>query len=746
MSNTITQEQNYNYIHIPGAIQPHGVLIAFSSSLEILQISDNIEIFLNQKPKDLLNKPLSRLFNALEIQALQKILTSIEHSSSKQVFLKLKLNILKQQKYFNATVHKSDTSFILELEPISSQVEISALNFHLVMGDVVSEIKQTSNLSDFLNLVVLKVKKITEFNRVMAYKFDSSGAGSVIAEAKDEELITYLGLHYPESDIPEPARKLYKICSLRYIPNINAQYSSIIPRHNPQNSQPLDLSNAILRSIDNCCVEYHQNMGVSGLLVIPLIHDQKLWGLISCHNLSPKYLTPEVRATCTFVGQIVSLELGNKIITEELDYKNKLKSLQSQFVASISCADNFIDALIHPQPRLLDVVNATGCAVCLDDEITLVGATPGLEEVRQLIEWSQNTIDDDLFSTNSLPKIYPNAEHFKDFASGLLVLRISRVRHYYILWFRPELIQTVNWAGAPKALYQVDSHGNLKVSPRKSFESWKEIVRLTASAWLQCELDSAIDLRNAIVGIVLNKADELAKINLELQRSNQELDSFAYAASHDLKEPLRGIHNYSNILIEDYAHLFDAEGLEYLDTLITLTQRMDTLINVLLRLSQLGQTELRTQFVDLNNLLNDLIELFRASRQEENFDIHISQQLPVIECDPVLVNELFTNLISNAFKYNEQSHKCVEIGYQEGEVQQNGTSSPIFYVRDNGIGIQPHHKEIIFRLFKRLHSREKYGGGTGAGLAIAKKIVERHGGKIWVESTYGHGSTFLFIL
>jgi light-regulated signal transduction histidine kinase (bacteriophytochrome) len=244
----------------------------------------------------------------------------------------------------------------------------------------------------------------------------------------------------------------------------------------------------------------------------------------------------------------------------------------------------------------------------------------------------------------------------------------------------------------------------------------------------------------------LNKADELAKINLELQRSNQELDSFAYAASHDLKEPLRGIHNYSNILIEDYAHLLDAEGLEYLTTLVTLTQRMDTLIDVLLRLSQLGQTELRKQFVDLNDLLVKVIEMFRASRQGENFDIRILKQLPVIECDPVLVSELFTNLISNAFKYNEQSEKWVEIGYFDGEVDKNDTKSPVFYVRDNGIGIQPHHQEIIFRLFKRLHPRDKYGGGTGAGLAIAKKIVQRHGGRIWVESTYGLGSTFLFII
>ena len=746
MTSKIFQEPNYNHIHIPGSIQPHGVLIALSLSLSILQVSENVEEYLNVRPENLLNQPLSTLFGAEYIQALQNLLTSTSQTPTSFNFLKVTLNTANGEKYFDATIHKNETTIILELEPTFTKTEMSFLNFRSLIGDVVSQIQRTSKLSDFLNLVVSKLRNLTQFERVMTYRFDESGAGSVVAEAKHQELISYLGLHYPESDIPEPARRLYKRCSLRYIPNLNAQQSNLIPRNNPHTSQPLDLSNAILRSIDNCCIEYHQNMGVSALFVIPLIYDQKLWGLITCHNSNPKYLTSEVRTACAFLGQIVSLELGNKIVTEEFDYRNKLKLLQSQFIATISSADNFIDALIHPQLRLLDIVSANGCAVCLDDEITLIGATPSLEDVQKLIEWCQNTIDEDLFSTDSLPKIYPDAEAFKDFASGLLVLRISRIRRYYILWFRPEVIQTVNWAGAPNALYEFTADGSLKLSPRKSFEVWKGIVRLTSLPWMQCELDSAIDLRNAMVGIVLNKTDELAKINLELQRSNQELDSFAYVASHDLKEPLRGIHNYSNILIEDYAHLFDAEGLDYLNTLVTLTQRMDTLIDVLLRLSQLGQAELRKQFVDLNDLLNNIIEMFRASRPKDNFEIRIPQHLPVIECDPILINELFTNLISNAFKYNEQPHKWVEIGYLEGQIQKNDTPSPVFYVRDNGIGIQPHHQEIIFRLFKRLHPREKYGGGTGAGLAIAKKIVQRHGGKIWVESNYGHGSTFLFIL
>ena len=124
--------------------------------------------------------------------------------------------------------------------------------------------------------------------------------------------------------------------------------------------------------------------------------------------------------------------------------------------------------------------------------------------------------------------------------------------------------------------------------------------------------------------------------------------------------------------------------------------------------------------------------------------------LPEINCDRTQVNELFTNLISNSIKYNQNEAKVVEIGYLDAtdckSTPQAEAKSTIFYVRDNGIGIRDRHLDSIFRIFKRLHAQKKYGGGTGAGLTIAKKIVERHGGEIWVESVYQEGSTFYFTL
>ncbi|WP_348249944.1 ATP-binding protein [Leptolyngbya sp. GB1-A1] len=432
----------------------------------------------------------------------------------------------------------------------------------------------------------------------------------------------------------------------------------------------------------------------------------------------------------------------------------------------MSQANDLKQALINPAPRLLDLVNAEGVAVCLEDEITLVGTTPTLEQVRALLQWAEMQLprfNAPLFHTDSLPKLYAAAEPFKDSASGVLLLQISQVRRYTIIWFRQEVLQTVNWAGDPNAALNVAENGSITLSPRKSFERWQEVVRFTSLPWKTCELENALDLRSAIVGVVLKKADELAKVNRELENSIRELDSFAYAASHDLKEPLRGIHNYSNLLLKGYSDILDESGKARLRTLTRLTRRMESLIDALLKFSRLGQTELYLQPTDLNSILHQVIEELRLSHPDLQTEFRIPRPLPTFHCDSILIQEVLMNLVSNAVKYNDKPHQWVEIGFIEADRTQKIINKTLFspsphpltssfphpltfYVRDNGIGIRDRHLNSVFRLFKRLHEQHLYGGGTGAGLTIAKKIIERHGGQIWIESCYGEGSTFYFTL
>jgi signal transduction histidine kinase len=235
---------------------------------------------------------------------------------------------------------------------------------------------------------------------------------------------------------------------------------------------------------------------------------------------------------------------------------------------------------------------------------------------------------------------------------------------------------------------------------------------------------------------------ELEERNRELHRSNQDLDDFAYIASHDLKEPLRGIHNYAVFLLEDYGERFDEEGKAKLETLTRLSRRMETLIDSLLHFSRLGRVDLAIDDVDLNEVVAEVVDSLGIHLRESGVEVRVPRPLPVVRCDRVRVRELLYNLVVNAAKYNDKAEKWIEIGYSEGAAG----GPPALCVRDNGIGIQEKHFEAIFRIFKRLHGRDKFGGGTGAGLTIVKKIVERHRGRIWIESTYGQGTAVYFTL
>ena len=244
---------------------------------------------------------------------------------------------------------------------------------------------------------------------------------------------------------------------------------------------------------------------------------------------------------------------------------------------------------------------------------------------------------------------------------------------------------------------------------------------------------------------------ELERKNLDLEASNRELDDFAYVASHDLKEPLRGIHNYAGFLLEDYSEQLDDAGRDKLQTLMRLTGRMESLIDTLLHYSRVGRVDLAVKNVNLSEVVADLLDSLRPALAEAGADVRVVTELPTVRADRARVDEVFRDLVVNGVKYNESATPTVEIGALPPGTAAGGDSppaeaGPIFFVRDNGIGIPARHQRVIFDIFKRLHGRDAYGGGTGAGLTIVKKVVERHGGRIWLESAPGEGTTFYFTL
>ena len=232
----------------------------------------------------------------------------------------------------------------------------------------------------------------------------------------------------------------------------------------------------------------------------------------------------------------------------------------------------------------------------------------------------------------------------------------------------------------------------------------------------------------------------LEKANKALLQSNQELDDFAYIASHDLKEPLRGISHYASFLLEDYHDKLDDEGKMQLNTLKMLSMRMEDLLDDLLSYSRASRIDFVYQYSKLQEIIENRLQLLATFLKENNAEVIFKSTLPSLVCDKACIGEVFQNLIVNAVKYNQNDKKLVYLDFMEEN------DRFVFSIEDNGIGIPEEQLHTIFKIFKRLHARNEYGGGTGLGLTMAKKIIERSGGEIWVISKIGQGSTFYFSL
>jgi light-regulated signal transduction histidine kinase (bacteriophytochrome) len=239
------------------------------------------------------------------------------------------------------------------------------------------------------------------------------------------------------------------------------------------------------------------------------------------------------------------------------------------------------------------------------------------------------------------------------------------------------------------------------------------------------------------------QADQLQLSNLELERRNRELDDLAHIASHDLKEPLRAISNHANFLLEDFGHQLGEDGQHRLQRLIELSRRMTVLIGTLFRYSSLSRIEPAEELVDLSGMIAEIEAHLADMLQARNGRI-VAAELPTVMGDRALISVVFQNLIGNAMKYNDAPEKRVRIGCVSPEAAADGFVT--LYVSDNGIGIAPQFHDEIFRIFKRLNSEKAYGEGTGAGLSFVKKIVEHQGGRIWLESRPGSGTTFYLTL
>lgn len=711
-------------IHIPGFIQSHGYLVIINKDNNIIYCSKNF-IELTGKDQDhLLGSSVTSLNSMLGKNEEDKFITSlISLAWQGRDFKPLNpyLVIIHDKKY-NMIISLSEDYYLLDFEPEESDLFTDPSN---TVGASLSQMLADKNLEAILENSVAQIKNIICYDRVMIYKFHKDGHGEVVAEDKNTELEPWLGPHYPASDIPEQARKLYIQNYTRLINNV---FEDTIPLISKLDI-PADLSNSTLRAVSPVHIQYLKNMNVISSFSVSIIVEDQLWGLIACHNYSPRYINFRQRETAKLIGQVLSSCIGLRT-QEKLQKENmKIQNAVMDITKSLN-GENISDFMFHCSTVFMEAFKASGIAFLFEGEIKTIGNVPSSSSLLKITELINNSSEDKIiFSENIL-----NITTYKEKANyaGFMGIRLTENIKDCLIIFRPEITQTVLWAGDPTKLIQFDNHGNPFISPRNSFEKWSEEVKGKSEPWSPAEQMALTEIRDEINFAVGRKTAELRILNEKLRDAYAELDSFAHTISHDLKIPLTTIKAFGELIIRKSSE-DDVKAMS--SKIVDNSNRLHLMIKTVLEYSKVGQKDVSKVTIDMTALINDIAEQLKLNSKNSNLELIINNT-PDIEGDPILIFQVFLNIIENAVKY---SHKIeLPIVSVEGITDSNET---VYIIKDNGIGMDKDQLAGIFGLFNRVGKTDEYEG-SGIGLATVKKIITRHGAQIKVDSEEGVGSIF----
>ncbi|MCZ7853353.1 ATP-binding protein [Agrobacterium salinitolerans] len=710
-------------IHIPGAIQEHGALLVLSArEFSVVQTSDNFADYIGGAV------PIGAVASEVALPFLAAL--SAWYSSEESIF-----RYVWAEKKLDVSAHRSGPLIIVEVEKTREGESAERLMGELTR--LAQYLNSAPSLEDALFRTAQLVSAISEYDRTLIYDFGPDWSGHVVAEAGSGALPSYLGLRFPAGDIPPQARQLYTINRLRMIPDANYRPVPVRPQVNAETGAVLDMSFSQLRSVSPVHLEYMRNMGTAASMSVSIIVNGALWGLIACHHATPHAVSLAVREACDFAAQLLSMRIAMEQSSQDASRRVELGHVQARLLKRMATAEKWVDGLIagdDEREDLLKQVGADGAALILGDKYELVGKTPSRQQVEELVLWLGEQDVTDVLATDNLAGDYPAASAYASAASGIIAMRVSELYGSWLIWFRPEVIKTVRWGGDPHKTVQESG----RIHPRKSFEIWKEQLRGTASAWSEPELAAARELRSAIIGIVLRKAEEMADLTRELQRTNKELEAFSYSVSHDLRAPFRHIVGFAQLLRER-SNALDEKSLHYLQMISEAALGAGRLVDDLLNFSQLGRTQIAMKPVDMQKVVSEVRRSLDPAVADRQIEWRIGK-LPVIFGDPTLLRQVWYNLIENAIKYSSREPiSIISISAVEGE------DDVTYSVEDNGVGFDMAYYGKLFGVFQRLQRVEDFEG-TGIGLALVRRIVERHHGSVGAEGTVGEGATFSFRL
>jgi light-regulated signal transduction histidine kinase (bacteriophytochrome) len=718
-------------IRTPGSIQPHGFLLALSPQLEVLQVSDNLAGFTGIAPEKALGLPLAGVIGERSALLLEPGLRGGQLRERPAYIATVGL----EAEQFDVLAHAYDQLLVLEFERASSTIGAGIQQLYPLVGDFLNKISDADTVAELSQLAATEIRALTGFGRVLVYSFDDEGHGNVLAECIEDGYDSYLGQRFPASDIPRQARELYLANRIRLIQDAAYEPARLVPPENPLTGKANDLSFASLRSVSPVHLQYMRNMGTMASMSVSLIVEDKLWGLISCHDAAPRHLSFHQRTVCEQLGQILALRIRNRADADQLQFRLEVRRVMVNLLGGLTQGADFIENLRSVLPELLRFARAGGVAIVVDDRLISFGHTPDDGQIRELVGWLSESLHDDLFHSEHLGAAFAPAAAYADSASGLLAMPISRIHQHYLLWFRPEVVYSIDWAGRPEKMEKASG----MLSPRTSFASWREAVHGTSLPWHQGELELALEFRTALLGIALERAEQMADLAEELGRANKELEAFSYSVSHDLRAPLRHIVGFSDLLMEAAGNDNPERRNRFLVNIKESARLAGKLVDDLLSFSQMGRAALRPVRIRMSDMVRGCIDKLGPDAPGRRIDWQVDP-LPEIIADPTFLQLALYNLLSNAVKFTGQSDPAVIRITSEQLADET-----VFHIADNGVGFNMDYAHKLFGVFQRLHRMEDFQG-TGIGLANVRRIVERHGGRVWARSAPGGGATFSFAI
>ncbi len=713
-------------IHVPGSIQPHGMLMVCSLNGDIEQISANAEAFLGVPAQACLGRNVREFIEEEPWNILMEL-------KSEEVRQPIQSTVIRNAHgIYDAIAHQVGQSIVVEWEPVAAIINHSALYNDGLRNFAIGMHYATTSEATF-DHVTRSIRSVTGFDRVKLYRFDADWHGEVVAESRADFMPSYKGLHFPSSDIPEQARRLYTQNYLRLIANIDYRPVDILPVLNPATGAPLDLSLSALRSVSPVHIQYLDNIDVKASMSISILQNGRLWGLIACHHRTPLYVPFAVRHVSEIMGHIFSAHLSTLQDVAKREAHTRREELIKKMSFALDKHSSITRLLEDSHVLAIEALDSSALVVKAYVHVLRYGDAPSPEVIATLLEWLKQQGGETMFSTHDARMHFKGIPVLENLTGGILAVPISLKSQDYAIWFRRAMVEEVDWAGNPEKPLELTT-GGYRLTPRSSFALWKQHVEHRAVPWSVDDMETA----RSIAAMLLESE------KMSAQQANLAKSEFLATMSHEIRTPMNAVMGLSHILAESRP-LTDRQR-ECIKTLQFSADGLLALINDLLDISKIESRSLELEAIpfSLLALLEEIVGMMLVRAREKGVGFHL--EAAAIEGitfigDPNRIRQVILNLCSNALKFTEAGH--IHLSILREASAEPAIDKLTLQVRDTGIGIAPEKIDVIFHKFAQGDSSisRKYGG-TGLGLSITKMLTEAMGGDISVTSTLGKGSEF----